>query len=92
MQHEQQCKLRAGAGGRETEALTMYHLVEVASFMTRGGSLVTRWPPSGDFSETAFNVACSRNIKMRRAVTSCAVSLEIVYCNAFQDSSSHIFV
>jgi hypothetical protein len=28
---------------------------------------------------------------MRRAVTSCAVTLEIIYCNAFHDSSSHIF-
>ena len=36
MQQEQQCKLRAGAGKREREALTVYHLAEVASFMARG--------------------------------------------------------
>jgi hypothetical protein len=34
IQQEQQCKLTAGAGERET--LTMYHLAEVASFMARG--------------------------------------------------------
>ena len=49
-------------------------------FYGTGCSLVTRWPPSDDFSETAFNVACSRNIKMWCAVTSCAVTLEIIYC------------
>jgi hypothetical protein len=91
MQQEQQCKLRAGAGERQ-EGTHHVPFSRSCEFYDTGGSLVTRWLPSDDFSETAFNVACSRNIKMRRAVTSRAVTLEIVYCNAFHDSSSHIFV